>query len=228
MTSALAPPPADPVPAPPPRRPGSIRRTSTMLMSWPGGLGTELHLQARARDLLTPAQGDARVVAAAELTAMTGRERDIQSLEADPPWPRSASGSSAAAPAGPPQGHRGGAARRGRRRDPAPPPARRPGRRDADRGLRLLPLVETSTPRSAAHSRCAGPSGHGRHLLGLPTPGRAAQARRHALGRQQEHGADADRWPTPADPLGWHELPDHPDDRHAPGSPDRRVGEDRT
>ncbi len=55
-----------------------------MLMSWPGGLGTELYVQARARDLLTPVQGDARVVAAAELTALTGRERDIQSLDADP------------------------------------------------------------------------------------------------------------------------------------------------
>ena len=53
-------------------------------MSWPGGLGTELFVEGRARDLFTPAEGDARVLAAAELTALTGRERDIQRIEADP------------------------------------------------------------------------------------------------------------------------------------------------
>ena len=79
-------PPSDPVVAPPPRRPGSIRRTSTVQMSWPGGLGTpELYLQGRARDLCTPMDGAPHVLAAADLTAVTGRERDIQSIDADPP-----------------------------------------------------------------------------------------------------------------------------------------------
>ncbi len=55
-----------------------------MLMSWPGGLGTELYLQGRARDLHTPTEGAPTVVAEADLNVLTGRERDIQSIEADP------------------------------------------------------------------------------------------------------------------------------------------------
>ena len=86
METRLTPAPADPVVAPPARRPGSVRRTSTVLMSWPGGLGTpELYLQGRARDLLTPAHGAPEVLAAADLEAVTGRERDIQRIVADPP-----------------------------------------------------------------------------------------------------------------------------------------------
>src|SRR6516225_3864465 len=45
--------PSEPAPVPPRRRPGSVRRTSSMLMSWPDGLGTDLHLDGRARDLQT-------------------------------------------------------------------------------------------------------------------------------------------------------------------------------
>ncbi len=55
-----------------------------MLMSWPGGFGTELYLQGRARDLHTPTDGTPRVVAEADLDVVTGNERDIQSIEADP------------------------------------------------------------------------------------------------------------------------------------------------
>jgi len=87
--------PSEPAPLPPARRPGSIRRTSSMLMSWPGGLGTELQLDGRARDLFTPAAdpdadadaSDPVVVAHAELHAVTGRERDIQTIESTPPNP---------------------------------------------------------------------------------------------------------------------------------------------
>jgi hypothetical protein len=55
-----------------------------MLMSWPGGLGTALHLNGRARDLLTPAAGAPEVLSATELTAVTGQTRDIQEIEAHP------------------------------------------------------------------------------------------------------------------------------------------------
>ncbi len=86
MEAPLTSAPSDPVVAPPVRRPGSVRRTSTVLMSWPDGLGTpELYLQGRARDLLTPVHGAPHVLAAADLTAVTGRERDIQTIDADPP-----------------------------------------------------------------------------------------------------------------------------------------------
>jgi hypothetical protein len=76
--------PSDPAVAPPARRPGSVRRTSTVLMSWPDGLGTDLHLKGRARDLLTPADGEPSVVNEADLYAVTGPERDIRRIEADP------------------------------------------------------------------------------------------------------------------------------------------------
>jgi hypothetical protein len=55
-----------------------------MLMFWPAGLGTELHLKGRARDLQTPFTGEPTVVRNADLYAVTGRERDIQSIEAEP------------------------------------------------------------------------------------------------------------------------------------------------
>lgn len=83
-SAPLPPPPDDPAPTPPVRHAGSVRRTSTLLMSWPGGLGTELYVQGRARDLFTPEAGDARVLARTDLTAVTGRERDIQCIRADP------------------------------------------------------------------------------------------------------------------------------------------------
>jgi hypothetical protein len=53
-------------------------------MSWPGGLGTDLHLKGRARDLLTPTDGEPSVVGEADLDAVTGPERDIRLIEADP------------------------------------------------------------------------------------------------------------------------------------------------
>ncbi len=79
-----APPPADPALAPPARRPGSVRRTSTMLMFWPDGLGTDLHLKGRARDLCTPQRGEPEVLGFTDLYAVTGRERDILSIHAEP------------------------------------------------------------------------------------------------------------------------------------------------
>ncbi|MFF4025487.1 MULTISPECIES: DUF2889 domain-containing protein [Nocardia] len=46
--------PADPTPL---RRPGSVRRTSSIDMHWPDGPGTQLRMLGRARDLLTPNDG---------------------------------------------------------------------------------------------------------------------------------------------------------------------------
>ena len=84
VPESLDPPPSDPVALPPPRRPGSVRRTTTLLMTWPGGLGTDLHLDGRGRDLLTPARGEPRVLRTAEMHAVTDRMREIQSIEAVP------------------------------------------------------------------------------------------------------------------------------------------------
>ena len=82
--SSVASPPSDPVATPPARRPGSMRRTSTVLMFWPEGFGTDLCLRGRARDLLTPTIGQPEVVGTSDLYAVTGRERDIRRIEADP------------------------------------------------------------------------------------------------------------------------------------------------
>jgi Protein of unknown function (DUF2889) len=61
-----------------------VRRTSTILMSWPDGLGTPLHLEGRARDLRTPKTGTAEVLRVASLHAVTDPERQIQSIDARP------------------------------------------------------------------------------------------------------------------------------------------------
>ncbi len=84
VPDTLRPPPSDPVPVPPERRPGSVRRTTTLLMSWPGGLGTDLHLEGRGRDLLTEPGGEPRVLRRAEMDAVTDRMREIQTIEAEP------------------------------------------------------------------------------------------------------------------------------------------------
>jgi len=84
---SLPPPPSDPVVAPPQRRPGSVRRTSTMLMSWPDGLGTDLHLEGRARDFLTPSRGAPEVLRATSLDAVTSPDREIRTIETHPSVP---------------------------------------------------------------------------------------------------------------------------------------------
>jgi hypothetical protein len=76
MTQAKAA--SEPAPAPPLRRPGSVRRTSTIMMFWPDGPANELHLKGRARDLLTPAAGDPQELNLAEMSVVTAnRTREI-------------------------------------------------------------------------------------------------------------------------------------------------------
>jgi hypothetical protein len=53
-------------------------------MTWPGGLGTDLHLTGRSRDLLTPAQGAPVVLDAADLQAVTDRGRTIERIASQP------------------------------------------------------------------------------------------------------------------------------------------------
>ena len=55
-----------------------------MLMFWPDGLGTDLHLKGRARDLLTPQRGEPVAVRSSDLFAVTGPQRDIRRIQADP------------------------------------------------------------------------------------------------------------------------------------------------
>jgi hypothetical protein len=69
------------------RRPGSARRTSSLDMVWPDGIGTALHLVGRGRDLVTTRAGDSVVVDAAEMHAVVDMERRITAIDATPPRP---------------------------------------------------------------------------------------------------------------------------------------------
>jgi len=70
----------------PRRRPGSVRRTTTIDMRWPDGPGTQLRLDGHARDLRTPLIDSApEVLYAARLAAgIEHSTRTIQWLETDP------------------------------------------------------------------------------------------------------------------------------------------------
>ena len=71
--------------ATPPRRPGSIRRTSTIDMSWPDGWGTRTRIRGRARDLLTPADGSAPLVVADDvIDATASPDRTIEAISSNP------------------------------------------------------------------------------------------------------------------------------------------------
>lgn len=68
----------------PDRIPNSIRRTATIDMVWPGGVGTPLHLIGRARDLLTTTTGEPKVLEQARMRAEIDATRTINRIEADP------------------------------------------------------------------------------------------------------------------------------------------------
>ncbi len=90
MTGTITP--SGPLPEPlddsragtPVRRPGSARRTSSIDMTWPEGLGRPLQLIGRARDLLTPASGEPVVLGEASMRATVTDDRRIGSIETVP------------------------------------------------------------------------------------------------------------------------------------------------
>lgn len=72
------------------RRPGSIRRTSSIDSRWPEGVGQPWCLEGRAQDLLTPADGSApSVVAHGSFSITASPMREILKVEVSPPHPRS-------------------------------------------------------------------------------------------------------------------------------------------
>jgi hypothetical protein len=75
---------ADSVQGTPDRRPGSVRRSSTIDMGWPDGFGTPLQLLGRARDLLTPREGDPSVVDEASIRVRLDDSRTVRSIETTP------------------------------------------------------------------------------------------------------------------------------------------------
>lgn len=74
--------------AAPARRLGSIRRTTTFDSDWPDGLGKPWLMTGRARDLLTPEQGDAVVLATGEVQVRASPAREILAIAAQPDHPR--------------------------------------------------------------------------------------------------------------------------------------------
>jgi hypothetical protein len=75
--------PAGPATSTPPRRPGSIRRTSTVDIRWPGEIGGELRLLGQARDLRTDSAGQAQVLATAT-TQVVSVAGTVVALTTDP------------------------------------------------------------------------------------------------------------------------------------------------
>jgi Protein of unknown function (DUF2889) len=80
-------PPDDSLVGTPARIPGSTRRTANLNMVWPGGFGTPMEIRGRARDLITPLEGDPVVVAEAEMIVDVGPDRTIASITAEPARP---------------------------------------------------------------------------------------------------------------------------------------------
>jgi len=75
--------------ATPPRRAGSMRRTSTIDMWWPDGWGTAMRIRGRARDLLTPLDGSSpRVVAEDVVDAVAAADRTIEAIRSHPERPQ--------------------------------------------------------------------------------------------------------------------------------------------
>ncbi|MCD4533019.1 DUF2889 domain-containing protein [Nocardioides sp. cx-169] len=79
--------PTGPVPSAAGRAPGSIRRTSTIDASWPGGIGADTVLEGRARDLVTTSGAEAEVLAEASLAITVRTDRTIGSVASTPARP---------------------------------------------------------------------------------------------------------------------------------------------
>lgn len=79
----------NPAGAAPKRRPGSVRRTSTIDTVWPEGYGTPMHMDGHARDLLTPADGSPPIVLAEDrYTIVASPRREILAIAVSPDRPQ--------------------------------------------------------------------------------------------------------------------------------------------
>lgn len=85
-STALPPAPRNPAGHSPRRRPGSIRRTSTIDTTWPEGRSGLLRLVGVARDAITPLDGGAPVIQALDsIKVRMSWDRTIREIESDPP-----------------------------------------------------------------------------------------------------------------------------------------------
>jgi Protein of unknown function (DUF2889) len=73
----------------PVRRPGSVRRTTSIDTTWQDGVASNKDMRGTARDLLTPADGSEPIVLdAARFHILASPIREILAIEADPDHPR--------------------------------------------------------------------------------------------------------------------------------------------
>jgi hypothetical protein len=78
----------NPIGPAPLRRPGSIRRTSTIDTSWPEGYGKPMLMRGMARDIWTPHEGGGPVVLAQDsYSIMASAAREILSISVSPDRP---------------------------------------------------------------------------------------------------------------------------------------------
>jgi hypothetical protein len=189
-----------------------VRRTSTIDMVWPDGLGTPLHLVGRARDLATPRIGEPVVVGAAEMHVTVGAERTITSIETLPDRP----GIEALV------GTQGGSYLRGAIDKSLP------GEREAATPLHLLlddiagtslvagfawsrwPEARLNLNRAVRNAGAQFGMRKGRVICSGLRPGGWAQTARETGGDQAHAIRVAGDISTPDDPWGWHELPERP------------------
>ncbi len=80
--------PRNPIGPAPPRRGGSIRRTTTIETTWPDGRSGMLTMVGRARDAVTPVGGGAPRIAAHDEFRARLRDRTIAEIEATPARPK--------------------------------------------------------------------------------------------------------------------------------------------
>lgn len=194
-----------PMNATPPRRPGSVRRTSSIDISWPGGHGTQLRLLGRARDLHTPGDGSpARVLAEDVMRVGVALDRTIEDIAAEPPRPS----------IGGLVGARGGGRLRGILGEVLP------AERAAGTPLYLLldDISGASLIAGFAYSQWStewmsptpGQPSPRRRMEGICTgfqPGSSALDR-DGTGRMSHRTVPVDPLPETEDPLAWHHLDD--------------------
>lgn len=75
----------------PPRRPGSIRRTTSIDVTWTDGSVGPRRFEGRARDVLKPLSGPDRIRVEASMTAIVDFDRRITALASEPSPPSLAS-----------------------------------------------------------------------------------------------------------------------------------------
>jgi len=196
--------PAGPAPL---RRPGSVRRTSAVDMTWPGGRGTQLRLDGKARDIRTPLDGGPfEVLAFDTMSVGVDGARTIEDIVVTPDRP----GIEHLV------GARGGGHLRKVLADVVPE------ERTAGTPLYLLldDISGTSLIAGFAWSRwvtdwqapVAGGPEVRRHMEGICSgfrPGSSALWD-DGTARKPDNATPVPPLPNPEDPAGWHELDDLP------------------